>query len=245
MDSVARSASAGGDLTTRHALSGTSTVAGRAKLPWSHRERQPDASAAEGHPHFSGTPILFHSATRAAIRLYLMRDLVARPIPRPQRERAGISRAETSQDRASGVRGGRVQCAWGRHRRGRMEARQRAIRILGGGNPILFRSAPQRAIPLYLMRDLVNRPISRPQRERAGHLARREFARSRIRCSWRLGPVRFRQSSSRTESWEKTALTPGQWRERMASSPLTPLTPCDSWQFQRSALCCPMPDQTD
>jgi hypothetical protein len=63
------------------------------------------------------------------------------------------------------------------------------------GNPIISpapRDSPSR---LHLMRDPVNRPLARPQRERAGPLALRDFARSRIRCSWRLGLVRFRQAS--------------------------------------------------
>jgi hypothetical protein len=80
----------------------------------------------------------------------------------------------------------------------RMEARQGAIRIFFR-SPMVLRSAPQPAIRLHLMRDLVNRPISRPERERAGLLARRHFERSRIRCSWRLGPVRLRQASSRAD----------------------------------------------
>jgi hypothetical protein len=41
------------------------------------------------------------------------------PLARPQRERAGLSRCETLQDRASGVRGGRARCASSRHRRRR------------------------------------------------------------------------------------------------------------------------------
>jgi hypothetical protein len=76
----------------------------------------------------------------------------------------------------------------------RMEARQGAMRIFFR-NPIVFRSASQPAIRLYLMRDPVSRPLARSQRECAGLLAFRDFARSRIRCSWRLGPVRFRQTS--------------------------------------------------
>jgi hypothetical protein len=79
-----------------------------------------------------------------------------------------------------------------------MEARQRAIRIFFG-NPIVYQGAPQPAIRLNPLRDLVNRPISRPRRERAGHLAYRQFERSRIRCSRRLGPVRFRRVSSQAD----------------------------------------------
>jgi hypothetical protein len=58
-----------------------------------------------------------------------------------------------------------------------------------GGHPHFFRnpfaanSARQPAIRLHLMRDPVNRPFGLPRRERAGPLAFREFARSRIRCS--------------------------------------------------------------
>jgi hypothetical protein len=44
------------------------------------------------------------------------------------------------------------------------------------------------------MRDLANRPIPRPRRERTSLLARRDIERSRIRCSWRLGLVRFQQA---------------------------------------------------
>jgi hypothetical protein len=64
-------------------------------------------------------------------------------------------------------------------------------------HPILFQSATRPAIRLHLimMRDLVNRRLARPRRERAGHLAHRDFERSRSRCSWRLGPVRLRQAS--------------------------------------------------
>jgi hypothetical protein len=79
-----------------------------------------------------------------------------------------------------------------------MEARQGAIRIFSG-NPIVFHSALQPAIRLYPMRDPVNSPISRPRRERAGRLANRNFERSRSRCSWRLGPPRFRQASSQSQ----------------------------------------------
>src|SRR5687768_3758653 len=42
----------------------------------------------------------------------------------------------------------------------RMDARQWAIRILR--EPLVFQSAPQSAIRLHLLRDPVNRPISRP-----------------------------------------------------------------------------------
>ena len=38
---------------------------------------------------------------------------------------------------------------------------------------------------------------------RTGLLARRHFQRSRIRCSWRLGPVRFRQASSRADDGDE------------------------------------------
>jgi hypothetical protein len=50
----------------------------------------------------------------------------------------------------------------------RMKARQGPSGFFFG-NPIVFHSAPQAAIRLHLMRDLVNRPTSRPQWERAGH----------------------------------------------------------------------------
>ena len=56
-------------------------------------------------------------------------------------------------------------------------------------------SAPDAAIRLHLMRDPVNRPLAESQRKPAGRLERRDFSRSRIRCSWRLGPLRFRQAS--------------------------------------------------
>jgi hypothetical protein len=85
----------------------------------------------------------------------------------------------------------------------RMEARQGAIRIFFG-NPGVLRSAPHPAIRLHLMRDPVSHPLGRPQRERAGLLALREFARSRIRCSWRLGPVCFRQTSSQADDGMST-----------------------------------------
>ncbi len=45
------------------------------------------------------------------------------------------------------------------------------------------------------MRDPVNRPVPRAQRERAGLLALRDSARSRIRCAWRLGSGRLRHAS--------------------------------------------------
>jgi hypothetical protein len=74
-----------------------------------------------------------------------------------------------------------------------MEARQGAIRVFSGSTQVS--GAPLRpAIRLYPMRDPVNRPISRSQRERAGRLADRQFARSRIRCSRRPGPACFRQA---------------------------------------------------
>jgi hypothetical protein len=49
----------------------------------------------------------------------------------------------------------------------RMKARQGAIRIFFG-NPMVLHGAPQAAIRLHPMRDLVNRATSRPRRERAG-----------------------------------------------------------------------------
>jgi hypothetical protein len=76
----------------------------------------------------------------------------------------------------------------------RMEARQGAMRNFFR-NPIVLQSAPHPAIRLHPMRDPVSRPLARPQREPAGLLARRHFQRSRIRCSWRPGAVRFRQAS--------------------------------------------------
>jgi hypothetical protein len=109
-----------GELTTGNTVSRTSALAGRAKLPWRRRERQPDGSAAGGHPHFFG-------------------------------------------------------------------------------NPRVLRSAPQPAIRLHLMRDPVSPPLARPERERAGLLARRHFERSRIRCSWRPGTARFRRASSQAD----------------------------------------------
>jgi hypothetical protein len=89
-DWVARRASAGGEFTTRNTLCRTPALAALTKLPWSRRERQPDGSAAEGHPHFSRKPHGLHGAQESAIRLHLMRDPVIRPISRPQRERAGL-----------------------------------------------------------------------------------------------------------------------------------------------------------
>src|SRR5829696_8404033 len=59
-------------------------------------------------------------------------------------------------------------------------------------NPILFRSAQQPAIRLHLMRDRVKLLLAGLRRERAGLVGRRESARSRIRCSWRLDTVRVR-----------------------------------------------------
>jgi hypothetical protein len=56
---------------------------------------------------------------------------------------------------------------------------------LSSGAP---RSLPSR---LHLLRDRVNLPLARSRRERAGSLALRDFSRSRIRCSWRLGPCAF------------------------------------------------------
>ena len=60
---------------------------------------------------------------------------------------------------------------------------------------MIFRSAPQPTIRLHLERDPVNHPLARSRRERANPLALRDFAESRIGCSWRLGLVRFRQAS--------------------------------------------------
>jgi hypothetical protein len=77
---------------------------------------------------------------------------------------------------------GRTALPWDVGNGSRMEARQGAIRITSE-TPMLVLGAPQPAIRLNPMRDPVNRPISRPQRERAGHLAYRNFERSRIRCS--------------------------------------------------------------
>jgi hypothetical protein len=76
------------------------------------------------------------------------------------------------------------------------------------GNPMLLRSAPQPAIRLHLLRDPVSRPLARPQRGHAGLLARRDFARSRIRCSWRLGPVRFRHASSQADDGDEHEAAP-------------------------------------
>jgi hypothetical protein len=139
VDLVARGASAGGELTTGETLSRTPAVAGRTKLP--RRERQTDGSAAGGHPHFFGNPIVFQGAPQPAIRLIPMRDLVNRPISRPQRERAACSRAYTLQDRASGVRGGWVRCASGVHRRRRMVGMRRGVLSKKRGWP-LTASAP-------------------------------------------------------------------------------------------------------
>ena len=75
----------------------------------------------------------------------------------------------------------------------RMEARQGAIRVFSG-NCIVFRSTPQPTIPASP--DARSRGPS-PRATAAGTrrpLAIRDSERSRIRCSWRLGPVRFRQA---------------------------------------------------
>jgi hypothetical protein len=77
---------------------------------------------------------------------------------------------------------------------------------------MIFQRAPEPAIRLHPMRDLVNRPISRPQRGRAGHLARRDFERSRSRCSWRLGPVRFRRASSQADDGDEDSRVPSKKR---------------------------------
>ena len=86
--------------------------------------------------------------------------------------------------------------------------------------PIVFQSAPQPAIRPHLMRDPVNRPRARPRGERAGTLALRDFAGSRIRCSWTLGPVCFRRASPSADDgaehegspknfpWPRTASAP-------------------------------------
>ncbi len=86
-------------------------------------------------------------------------------------------------------------------------------------NPVVFWSAPQPAIRFHLLRDPVNCPISRPQRERAGHLARRDFQRSRIRCSWRLGPVRLRQASPRADDEEEQGVPKKRGWPLTASAP--------------------------
>ena len=97
----------------------TSAVAGRTRLHWGRRERQPDGSAAGGpSAFFSGNSIVLGSALQPTIRLHLMRDPVIRP---PRTTAVGTRRPfrapETLRDRASGVRGGWVRCASGRHRR--------------------------------------------------------------------------------------------------------------------------------
>jgi hypothetical protein len=117
----------------------------------------------------------------------------------------------------------------------RMEARQGAIRVFFG-TPIVCRSAPQPAIRLRLLRDPVNRPNSPPRRERAGHLARRNFERSRSRCSWNPGPVRFRPASLLPRSAKTVnkncGLTRREQRERRTSVPLFPLfPPCEIIPF--------------
>jgi hypothetical protein len=77
-----------------------------------------------------------------------------------------------------------------------MEARLGAMRIFFK-NSMSFGAPRNPSSRLHLMRDPVNRPLSRPQRERAGLFALRGYTRSRIRCSWGLRPVRFRQMSRR------------------------------------------------
>jgi hypothetical protein len=152
----------------------TSAVAGRTKLPWRRRERQPDRSAAGGHPHFFGSswiwvqtagqpmarspraaPVSIHVGRRGALnpflglqgtvegskrgrgpsaffrdtfpasaprdppfRLHSMRDPANRPLARDPANALALSRAQGSQDRASGFVGlGSGALAAGRRRR--------------------------------------------------------------------------------------------------------------------------------
>ena len=89
---------------------------------------------------------------------------------------------------------GRTRLPWGRRER-------QTDGSAAGGHPhffrnsIVFRSAPQPAIPASPDARSREPSLARPRRECADSLALRGFARSRIRCSWRLGPVRFPQAS--------------------------------------------------
>ena len=142
-DLVARRASpeTGGEFTTRNTVSRTSAVAGRTKLPWGRRERQADGSAAGGHPHFFRE--LHRLPERPATHHPASPDARSRE-PSPSHDRGAnapaLSRSETLQDRASGIRGGWVRCASGRHRRRRMMG-------MSMGGPQKMRMAPCRASP--------------------------------------------------------------------------------------------------
>ena len=85
-------------------MSGTAAGWKRGRGPSAFFQRTPSSSGALSNPPF---------------RLHLMRDPVSRPLARPRR---ALSRSETLQDRESGVRGGWVWCASGRHRRRLMMA---------------------------------------------------------------------------------------------------------------------------
>jgi hypothetical protein len=88
-----------GELTTRNTVSCTSAIAGRTKLPWGRRERQPDGSAAGGHgKFFEATPHAHppssagatpaEKRTGTSLHEHLMRDLVkSRSARRPARFR--------------------------------------------------------------------------------------------------------------------------------------------------------------
>jgi hypothetical protein len=107
-----------GELTTRNTVSRTSAVAGRTRLPWGRRERRPDGSAAGGHENFFQAP--HRLSERPATCHPASPDARSRE-PSPCSDRSGnaraVSHSEGLQDRASGVRGGWVRCASGRHRR--------------------------------------------------------------------------------------------------------------------------------
>ena len=85
-------------------------------------------------------------------------------------------------------------------------------------NPMVAVSARKPAIRLHPMRDPVNRPLAESQREPAGRLDLRDFARSRIRCSWRLGPVRFRQASSPEDNGDEREGSPKKFRWPLTAS---------------------------
>jgi hypothetical protein len=131
------------------------------------------------------------------VSFWIIADFVAR---RASPETVARLTTRNTVSRTSVV-AGRTTLPWGRRER------QRDGSAAGGHShffrhPIAAKSAPQSAIRLHLMRDPVSLPLARP-RERAGPLAFREFARSRIRCSWRLGPVRFRLASSLADAGDE------------------------------------------
>jgi hypothetical protein len=61
------------------------------------------------------------------------------------------------------------------------------------------------------------------RRERAGPLAFRDLARSRIRCSWRLDPVRFRPASSPTDDGDEHEGVPSKKTRKAKVTGVQPL----------------------